>query len=155
MNWLSSVSHINEEILNAFIENEVDAEVTDKESEQEVSFNLFILNDLAVYEKIIDCSSVEPSGKIKQPYIQYELAPKLKCPVFDPSSLNCDSLAYKNFLMQFENRALGMHDKALELLILKTHLRSNALKIVTFPFRRKVLIQPWRFSVVNIWMKDV
>ena len=27
MNWLSSVSHMNEEILNAFIENEVDAEI--------------------------------------------------------------------------------------------------------------------------------
>ena len=55
MNWLSSVSHLNEEILNAFIENEVDAEIIYKESEQEVSFNFFILNDLDVYgEKFIN-----------------------------------------------------------------------------------------------------
>ena len=27
MNWLSSVSHMNAEILNTFIENEVDAEI--------------------------------------------------------------------------------------------------------------------------------
>ena len=40
--------HIKEEILNAFIENEVDAEVIDQESEQEVSFNLFIQNGIAV-----------------------------------------------------------------------------------------------------------
>ena len=44
---------------------------------------------------------------------------KLKCHVFDPCSLNCDRLAYKNFLMQFENCVLGMQDKALKLLIKK------------------------------------
>ena len=79
---------MNEEILNAFIESEVDADVIDKERKQEVSFNLFILNDLAVYEKFINGGSVEPPGKVKQPYIQYEMAPKLKCPVFDSRSLN-------------------------------------------------------------------
>ena len=86
------MSHINEEILNAFIENEVDVEIIDKESEQEVWFNLFILNGLAIYEEFIN-----GGGKVKQSYIQNEMAPKLKCPVFDPRSLNCDILAYKNF----------------------------------------------------------
>lgn len=59
------------------------------------------------------------------------MAPKLKCPVFDPSSLVGDKLAYKIFLVQFENCVLGMHDKALKLLILKNHLRGHALKIVS------------------------
>ena len=118
MNRLLSVSHINEEILNAFIENEVNGKVIDKECEQEVSFNLFILNELAVCEKFINGGGgVEPPGKVKQLYIQYEMAPKLKCPVFDPYSLTSDRLAYKNFLMQFENCVLGMHDKARKLLI--------------------------------------
>ena len=98
MNWLSSVSHINKEILNAFIVNEEDAEIIDKESEQDVSYNLFILNSFAVYEKFINGGGgVEPPGKFKQLYIQYVLAPKLNCPVFDPSSLTCDRLASKNF----------------------------------------------------------
>ena len=57
--------------------------------------------------------------------------------------------------MQFENCVLGLHDKALKLLILKNHLGGHVLKIVTSPFRREVLIQPWRFSVVNIWMKYI
>ena len=51
MNWLASVN-MNEEILKTFIGNEVDAEIIDKESEQEISFNLFILNKLAVCEKL-------------------------------------------------------------------------------------------------------
>ena len=79
MNWLSNLSHINEEILNAFIENDVDADVIDKENEQEVSFNLFILNGLAVYEKFINGGGgggEEPPGKFKQPHIQYAM--KLK-----------------------------------------------------------------------------
>ena len=42
MNWLLSVSHMNEDILNAFIENEMDAEIIDKDNEQKVSFNLSI-----------------------------------------------------------------------------------------------------------------
>ena len=67
MNWLSFVSHMNEEILNAFIENEVDAEVIDKENEPEVLFNLFILNDLMAYKKFINGGRVEPPGRVKQP----------------------------------------------------------------------------------------
>ena len=100
MNWLSSVSHMNEDVLNAFIENEMDAEIINKESEQEVLFNLFTLNELAVCEKFInsgDGCGVELPGKVKQPYIQYKMAPKLKCPVFDPRCPNCDRLAYKYF----------------------------------------------------------
>ena len=86
MNWLSFVSHINEEILNAFIENEEDAGIIDKVSEKEVSLNLFILNEIAVREdKFINGSGgVELPGKVKQPYIQCEMASKLKCSVFDP-----------------------------------------------------------------------
>ena len=49
------------------------------------------------------------------------MVPRLKCPVFDPSSLISDWLAYKNFLMQFENCVLGLHDKALKSL-LSSHL---------------------------------
>ena len=100
---------MNEEILNVFIENEVDAEIIDKESKQ-VLFNLFFLNCLAVYEeKFIDNGGgVEPPGKVKQSYIPYEMAPKTKCPVFEPSSLNCDRLAYKNFLIQSEKCVLGI-----------------------------------------------
>ena len=82
MNWLSSLSYMNEKTLNAFIDSEVDAEIIDKGSEQEVSFSLFILNKLVVCEKFINGSGgVKPSGKVKQPCIQYEMAPKLKCPV--------------------------------------------------------------------------
>ena len=65
MNWLSSASHTNEEILNAFIENKLDAEIIDKESEQEVSFNLLIFNGFAVYKKFITDDGVEPPGKVK------------------------------------------------------------------------------------------
>ena len=110
--------------MNAFIENEVDADIKDKESEQEVSFNLFILNDLTVYEKFTNWGGggVEPPSNVKQPYIQYEMSPKLKCPVFDPSSLNCYRLADKNFFTQFENCVLGIQDKVLKLLILKNKL---------------------------------
>ena len=101
---------MNEEILNAFIENEVDAESIDKEREQEVSFNLFILNELAVCkEKSINGGvggGVEPPSQVRRLYIQFEMAPKLKCHVFDPSSLICDRLAYKNFLIQVENSVL-------------------------------------------------
>ena len=63
------MSHINAENLNAFIENEVDAEIIDNESEQEVSFNLFILNGLAVYEEkfINRGGGVELPGKVKKP----------------------------------------------------------------------------------------
>ena len=61
------MSHMNKEILNAFIENEVDAEVIDKECEQEVSFNLFILNELAVCEGEFISGGVEPPGEVKQP----------------------------------------------------------------------------------------
>ena len=63
-----------------------------KESEQEVSFNPF---SIAIYEKkfINGCGGVEPPGKVQQPYIQYEMAPKLKRLVFDPSSQNCDRFA--------------------------------------------------------------
>ena len=42
-----------------------------------------------------------------------------------------DKLAYKIFLVQFENCVLGLHDKALKLLIFKNHLRGHALKIVS------------------------
>ena len=78
---------MNEDILNAFIENEMDVEIIDKENEQEDSFNRFILNELAVCGKFINGGGgAELLGKVKQPYIQYEMAPKLKCPVFDPSS---------------------------------------------------------------------
>ena len=56
---------------------------------------------------------VEPPGKNKLSYIQYEIAPKLKRPVFDPSSLNCDKLAIKNFLIQYGNCVLDMHNMAL------------------------------------------
>ena len=48
--------------------------------------------------------------KLSSQYIQYEMTPKLKWPVFDPRNLNCDRLAYKIFLMQFENCVLSMHD---------------------------------------------
>ena len=60
---------MNEEILNAFTENKVDAEIIDKESEQEVSFNLSILNGLTVYEKFINGGGVEPPDKVIQLYI--------------------------------------------------------------------------------------
>ena len=76
----------------------MDAEIIDKGSELEVLFNLFILNEHPVCEeKFINGGDVEPPCKVKQPYIQYEMAPKLKCPVFEPSSLNCDRLAYRIF----------------------------------------------------------
>ena len=67
MNWLSFMSHMNEEILSPFIETEMYAEIIDKESEQEVSFNLFILNGLAIYKKFINGGSgdVELPGKVK------------------------------------------------------------------------------------------
>ena len=35
-NWLLSMTHLNEQIIDAFIENEADAELTDKENEEEV-----------------------------------------------------------------------------------------------------------------------
>ena len=69
----------------------MDAKVIYRENEPEVSFNLFILNGLAVYEeKFINGGCVEPPGKVKWPYTLYEMVPKLKCSVFDLNSLNCD-----------------------------------------------------------------
>ena len=70
---------MNEEILNAFIENVMDAEVIDKENEQEVLSNFFILNELAIFEEtFINGGGVEPLSKVMQSYIQYEMAPKLE-----------------------------------------------------------------------------
>ena len=69
---------MNEEILNAFSENEVDTKIIDKESVQEVSFNLFILNELAVCEFKNGSGGVELPSKVKQPHIQYEMALKSK-----------------------------------------------------------------------------
>ena len=98
MNLLSSVSHMNEDILNEFIVNETDAEIIYKENEQEVLFNLSNVNELAVCEeKFINGGDAKLPGKVKLLYIQYEMAPKLKCPIFDPGSLTSDRLAYKNF----------------------------------------------------------
>ena len=50
--------------------------------------------------------------------------------MFDPNSLASDKSANKSFLMYLENCVLGMHNKALKLLILKNHLRGHGLKIV-------------------------
>ena len=43
-NWLLPVTHLNEQIIDAFIENEADPELVDKEHEEEVLFNLRILS---------------------------------------------------------------------------------------------------------------
>ena len=51
--WLSSFTHLNEQIIDTFIENEADTELIDKENEEEVLFNLRMLNDLSVCEEKI------------------------------------------------------------------------------------------------------
>ena len=60
-------------IMDAFIENDADVKIIEKENEGKVLFNLRILNDLAVCEKFVN-------GEL---YRQYKMAPKLKCSLFD------------------------------------------------------------------------
>ena len=82
-----------------------------------------------------DCGVESPSN-VKLPYLQYDMTPKLKCPVFDPYSLASDKLADKNILVQLEDCVFGMClvclvFKELKMLILKNHLRVHALKILS------------------------
>ena len=81
--------------MNGFIENKAMLKLLIKKMNKKFCL---ILNDQAVCkEKFTNGNGVEPTGKAKQPYIQYEMAPKLKCPVFNPSNLTSDRLAYKFF----------------------------------------------------------
>ena len=52
-------------------------------------------------------------------FTHYSVTPKLKCPVFDPDSLEKDKLAYLNFYKEFENCVLSVEGKSLKLIILK------------------------------------
>lgn len=58
--WLATVTHLNEQILDSFIENEVAAEVLDNESDEESLFNLRILKDLSVCEDKYSSSNELP-----------------------------------------------------------------------------------------------
>ena len=45
------MTHLNEQIIDAFIESEADAELIAKENEEELLFNLCILKDLTICEE--------------------------------------------------------------------------------------------------------
>ena len=73
------MTNLNEQIIDAFIESEADAEIIDKENEEEILFNLRVLNALSVCEEkfINDCGEGGSPSKVKLPYLQYDMVHKL------------------------------------------------------------------------------
>ena len=102
--WLATVASLSDEISELFIEKEVEDSVIEADVNGYIAFNTGVIEDLSrLSDGLGDSVSTPEVAESRGRTLDFDLGPKLKCPVFDASSLNANKFAFKNFVSQSEN----------------------------------------------------
>ena len=106
---LSSIDSLNEQVTNGYME--VDNEEIIKHDENKTLYCLHMSQCLCKLEEVENVTqlTIEAEGL---GFSHYIVTLKLKCPVFDPDSLENDKLADLNFYKEFENCVSSIKSKS-------------------------------------------
>lgn len=127
--YLNSVNLLEEQIVNAYLAEEVDEVTVESFNKDCTLFRIQVIERLFSLQpsKVTDSKErQESSVKSRIPSV----VPRIECPKFNERDLEIDKLAFLNFSREFQNCVVNLDCDALRLVVLRNHLTGYAFQLI-------------------------